>query len=222
LDDGDAALGSPVGARNVEGYPLFGLWDRKLESWNDANGDGIITEAEITVGADAFRGPTLPEWEAGLTNTFGFFRDALRITALFDYRGGHWNQWGYFNQRCVGTGNCREVNDPSAPLDRQAAAVAANSPSKRSQWGVFVPNDFIRFRELSVAYRLPARLAAQYAKSRDVSVVLAGRNLGVPWTKFPGLDPETNSAAQNTGGGNNDFFSPPLLRYWITRVSVGF
>jgi TonB-linked SusC/RagA family outer membrane protein len=222
LDDGGVALGTPVGARNVEGYPLFGLWDRKLESWSDANGDGIITDSEIVVGADAFRGSTLPEYEAGLTNTFGFFRDALRITALFDYRGDFWKQWGYFNQRCVATGNCREVNDPSAPLDRQAAAVAANSPSNRTQWGVFVPNDFIRFRELSIAYQLPERLAATLAKSRRVTVVLAGRNLGVPWTKYPGLDPETNSSAQNTGGGNNDFFSPPLLRYWVGRVNIGF
>lgn len=222
LDDGGVALGTPVGARNVKGYPLFGLWDRKLQSWSDANGDGIITETEIVVGADAYRGPTLPEYEAGLTSTFGFFRDALRISALFDYRGKYWNQWGYFNQRCVSTGNCREVNDPSTPLDRQAAAVAANSASQRSQWGVFVPNDFVRFRELTFAYRLPERLAATYAKARSVTFVLAGRNLGTPWTKYPGLDPETNSSANNTGGGNNDFFSPPLLRYWVGRVNVAF
>jgi TonB-linked SusC/RagA family outer membrane protein len=220
-DDGDVALGTPIGARNVEGYPLFGLWDRKLESWNDANGDGIITENEITVGADAFRGPTLPEYEAGLSSTLGLLSNSLRVSVLFDYRGGHWNQWGYFNQRCVGTGNCREVNDPKAPLDRQAAAVAANSPSKRTQWGVFVPNDFIRFRELSVSYAVPERLSSTYFKSRNVSVVFSGRNLGVPWTRYPGLDPETNSSANNTGGGNNDFFSAPLLRYWIMRVNVG-
>jgi TonB-linked SusC/RagA family outer membrane protein len=222
LDDGGVALGSPVGARNVEGYPLFGLWDRVLTGYADANGDGILTDAEITVGADAFRGPTLPEREAGVSNTVGLFGNTLRVMALFDYRGGYWNQWGYFNQRCVGTGNCREVNDPTTPLDDQAKAVAANSPSKRTIWGVFVRNDFIRFRELAVSYQVPERLTTQYLRSRNVSVTLSGRNLGVPWTKYPGLDPEANSSVQNTGGGNNDFFSPPLLRYWITRVNIGF
>lgn len=222
LDDGNVALGSPVGARNVEGYPLFGLWDRKLTGWSDANGDGILTDAEITIGADSYRGTTLPELEAGLSNTFGFFNNRLRLLTLFDYRGKFWNQWGYFNQRCVGTGNCREVNDPKTPIDDQAPAVAANSPSKRTVWGVFVPNDFIRFREMSVTYALPERLAAQWLKSKNVTVVFSGRNLGVPWTKYPGLDPEANSSVQNTGGGNNDFFSPPLLRYWITRVNIGF
>ncbi len=87
---------------------------------------------------------------------------------------------------------------------------------------MFVPNDFIRFRELSVSYAVPERLAAQYFKSRSVTFVFSGRNLGVPWTRFPGLDPESNSSVNNTGGGNNDFFSAPLLRYWITRVNIGF
>lgn len=221
LDDGNVALGSPVGARNVEGYPLFGLWDRKLTGYSDANGDGILTDAEITVGADAFRGATLPQREAGLNNTIGFLNNRLRINALFDYRGQFWNQWGYFNQRCVGTGNCREVNDPKSELEWQARAVAANSPSKRTIWGTFVENDFIRFRELSVSYQVPERLTQQYLKSRNVNIVFSGRNLGVPWTKYPGIDPEANSSVNNTGGGNNDFFSPPLLRYWITRVNIG-
>ncbi|MBC7897395.1 MAG: hypothetical protein H7066_18400, partial [Cytophagaceae bacterium] len=159
--------------------------------------------------------------EAGLNNTVGFFNNRLRFNALFDYRGKFWNQWGYFNQRCVGTGNCREVNDPTAPLEWQARAVAANSPAKRTIWGTFVENDFIRFRELSVAYQLPERLSTQYLKSRSINIVFSGRNLGVPWTKYPGIDPEANSSVQNTGGGNNDFFSPPLLRYWITRVNIG-
>ncbi|MEP7347823.1 MAG: TonB-dependent receptor, partial [Gemmatimonadaceae bacterium] len=222
VDDGGVALGTPVGARNVKGFPLFGLWDKKLTSFADANGDGIITENEIVVGVDSYRGPTLPEYEAGLTNTVGLFRNSIRVSALFDYRGNFWNQWGYFNQRCVGTGNCQEVNDPKAPLDRQAAAVGANSPSKRTLWGTFVRNDFIRFRELSVSYAVPERLVSQYFKSRSVTLVLSGRNLGVPWTKYPGLDPESNSSVNNTGGGNNDFFSAPLLRYWITRVNIGF
>jgi len=26
----------------------------------------------------------------------------------------------------------------------------------------------------------------------------------------------------NTGGGNNDFFSAPLLRYWMLRVNLGY
>ena len=221
-DAGGAPLPTAPGARNVEGYPLFGLWDRRLVSYADANNDGVITESEIVVSDTAeYRGPTLPERQAGISGALGFFKNTLRVSALFDYRGGFYNQWGYQNQRCVSSGNCRAVNDPTAPLDDQAAAVAANSATKRTVWGMFVPNDFVRFRELSVAYTVPERFALQ-ARARSATIVLAGRNLGTPWTRYPGIDPEANSAVANNLGGNNDFFSPPALRYWTARINLGF
>jgi len=86
---------------------------------------------------------------------------------------------------------------------------------------MFVPNDFVRFRELSVAYTVPERFALQ-ARARSATIVLAGRNLGTPWTRYPGIDPEANSAVANNLGGNNDFFSPPALRYWTARINLGF
>ncbi len=223
VDAGNVALATPPGARNVVGYPLFGLWDKPILGFKDANNDGILTENEITVGTtDAFRGPTLPVWEAGLTNTFGLFNNRIRISALLDYRGGFYNQWGYQNQRCGSSGNCRSVNDPKAPLADQAAAVMANSSTNKTVWGFFVPNDFIRFREMSVSLNLPERFTRQYLRSRTASLTLSGRNLGVLWTKYPGLDPEANSSISNTGGGNNDFFSPPVLRYFIARFNIAF
>lgn len=223
VDAGAVSLPTTPGARNVVGYPLFGLWDKPILSFADKNGDHIITENEVVVGTkDAFRGSTLPTWEAGVTNNFGLFNNRVRVSALFDYRGGFYNQWGYENQRCVSTGNCREVNDPKAPLDRQAAAVMAGSSTNKTVWGLFVPNDFIRFRELSVSYNLPDDFVRRFFRSRSTSLVLSGRNLGVLWTKYPGLDPEANSSINVTGGGNNDFFSSPVLRYFIARVNVAF
>ncbi|MEP6692148.1 MAG: SusC/RagA family TonB-linked outer membrane protein, partial [Gemmatimonadaceae bacterium] len=189
VDAGSVALATPPGARNVVGYPLFGLWDKPILGYKDLNGDGILTENEITVGTtDAFRGATLPVWEAGLTNTFGLFNNRIRVSALLDYRGGFYNQWGYQNQRCGSSGNCRAVNDPKAPLADQAAAVMANSSTHKTVWGFFVPNDFIRFREMSVSFNLPERFTKQFLRSRSTSVVLSGRNLGTLWTKYPGLD----------------------------------
>jgi len=92
VDAGTAQLAVTQGARNVAGYPLFGLWARPITSFTDANGDGILTEREIVVGATpAYKGSTLPTREAGITNTFGFFNDKLRINTLFDYRGGFYN-----------------------------------------------------------------------------------------------------------------------------------
>ena len=99
--------------------------------------------------------------------------------------------------------------------------MAREQPEQAHAWGIFVPNDFIRFREMSVSYTVRQRFVSD-ARTHAAAVVLSGRNLGAPWTKYPGIDPEANSSVANTGGGNNDFFSPPALRYWIVRVNLGF
>jgi TonB-linked SusC/RagA family outer membrane protein len=217
---GPATLSTAPGARNVVGYPINGLWDRPILSFSDANGDGILTENEIVVAdSQAFRGSSLPEYEAGISNSIGLFKNALRLSALFDYRGKFFNNWGYQNQRCVSTGNCRWVNDPTTSLSDQAAALMAASSSKRTLWGFFVPNDFIRFREMSATYNVPGRFTSRFLHGRETSIVVSGRNLGLVWTKYPGLDPEANSSA---GTSSRDFFSEPPLRYFIGRINMSF
>jgi hypothetical protein len=75
---------------------------------------------------------------------------------------------------------------------------------------------------MSLSYTVPERFVARGGVTRSATIILSGRNLGTPWTKYPGIDPEANSSVGNTGGGNNDFFSPPALRYWLVRVNLGF
>ncbi|MFN2565568.1 MAG: SusC/RagA family TonB-linked outer membrane protein [Gemmatimonadaceae bacterium] len=223
VDNGGVALSTAPGARNVVGYPLFGLWDRRIVSFTDANNDGLVSDAELQVtAAQEYRGSTLPELEAGFSNTVGLLNNAFQITALFDYRGKFYKRWRSEEWRCQSSLNCQALNDPSTSLEDQAAAVAANSSSKRSLWGYFVPNDFIKFRELSVSYTVPERLVGRYLRARSATVVLSGRNLGYPWTKYPGLDPETNWVVGNTGGDNQDLTAQPPMRYFLARVNLGF
>src|SRR4051812_2787994 len=223
VDIGDVALAQPQGVRQVGGYPLNGLWDRP-DTYNDANGDGVIVPPEITLAAgDLHRGSPLPAKRGGLSNTFGFFSGALTFNTLFDYRGKFWNSYTIGSNRGVSAGNAPEVNVPFWGLGDQAAAVAAGSAAlKNTRWGIFKPNDFIRLRELSLSYRIPDRFVQRYARAKGAQLVFSGRNLGVLWTKYPGIDPEANRSVNNTGGGNDDLGTPPVIRYWITRVNLNF
>jgi TonB-linked SusC/RagA family outer membrane protein len=233
VDAGGVTLPTTPGPSNQVGYPLFGLWDRPIVSFSDANGDGIITDAEITVGktitqcvADhdrqCFKGSTLPLYEAGFGNTIGFFSNRLQFSTLFDYRGKFFKRFQYEEWRCQSSSNCRAVNSQEAPLADQAAAAGALSSSKRTIWGYFVPNDFIKFREASMSYSVPDRFVNRYLRGRATTFVVSGRNLGYLWTKYPGVDPESNNSVANTGGGNSELTAQPPIRYWTARINFAF
>jgi TonB-linked SusC/RagA family outer membrane protein len=226
--------------RHVEGYPLGGIWDRPILSFNDANGNNVIEPAlyddagvliapgEYVVGDTAvYRGPAIPTREFGLRTNLSFFRNLFSVGALFDYRGGHWIENGTDSFRCGGgIIYCRELNDPTAPLDRQAAAAAYTygDPNGFTEWGFFEPAWFIKLRELSLTFNAPDHIARLLGASR-ASLTLSGRHL---WTidDYSGIDPEVNGFGQGRDAASNfaatDFFSQPQVRHWVARLNLGF
>jgi hypothetical protein len=55
-----------------------------------------------------------------------------------------------------------------------------------------------------------------------MTLVLSARNLGYPWTRYPGVDPESNDLASNFAGGNRELTAQPPLRYYLARINIGF
>jgi TonB-dependent SusC/RagA subfamily outer membrane receptor len=219
---GNVPISPNQGARQVPGYPISGLWARPILSWNDANQDGILTESEISVGDSlAFIGPQIPPREGTLTNFANLWNGQVRLTAQIDYKGGHYSQWFMEQNRCSAALNCRAVNDPKASLEEQAAAVAtASSRFGRTNWGYYQKKDYIRLREVAITLAAPARLAA-LMRAQDVSITLSGRNLGLLWTNYPGLDPENNYTAPSSGAVlDYDWFTQPPNRYWLARINI--
>ena len=219
MDVGVVVLPQGQGTRNVVGYPLFGLRDRPY-TYADANGDGVITASEITLAAaDAYKGSTLPEYEAGMSNTFGLFNNRININTLLDYRGKFWNSYTIGSNRCVSARNCAAINVPGSSLEDQAAAVAASTAAlKNTRWGLFQKNDFIKLREISVAANVPEQFVGRYLRGRSAQIVFSGRNLATLWTKYPGIDPEANRLAN----GNDDLGTPPALRTYNVRLNLAF
>ena len=206
---------APALQRTIPGYPIQGAWSRPITGWNDANNDGILTASEVTVGTDwAYIGPVLPTDEAQLSTTFGFFNRRVSVTTLFDYRAGNFHQFGGGSDRCNG-GSAREANDPTTPLELQAACIArTNSSLGSTLWGYIKPADFLKLREASITAVIPSSIG-QRMKLRGGTVSLTARNLSTLWTKYPGLDPEA-------GGQFNDNWTVPPLRYFLARFNLTF
>jgi hypothetical protein len=214
------------------GYPLNGYWSRQITSYADANGDNIIScpngvgkaGCEFTATDTAvFLGLSAPKYELVFGNGFDLLSKTLRINALFDAKGGHKLYDNTNRIRCVSLGNCQELVDPSAPLERQAAVVAVRTAST-IQDGYIEDARFIRFRELSLTYNLTQNMAARYLRADRASITFSARNLS-RWTRYKGVDPESN---YNTGGPvasfdlPQDLVTPPPPSLYQIRLNLGF
>jgi len=208
-------------SQNQAGYPLFsGFWF-PIVGFRDADGDGIITpdEVQVDLSRTQFIAPYRPQRSLTQVTTLGLFDGSLRVSAMFDYRGGY-DIADFTDLNNCAFGTCRAVNDRTGPLAIQAAAQALFKAS--TYWGFYEDASFIRFRELSVSYAVPSRWL-QWLHARAASVALTGRNLALFASKYTGFSPETNSApgiADNNGGTGNPG-SPPA-RYWLLRLNLGF
>ncbi len=205
--------------RQTAGYPINGWWQRPY-TFADTNHNGIITANEIHVQDSAqFVGYANPRWEAVYVPGFDLFNKRLRIQGLFDHKSGYYQLNGTERIRCESRLNCEGLVDPKAPLWEQARVVALRETPSRTQWGFIEKATFVRLREASATYEVPAAWARSFRATR-ASFTIAVRNL---WkaTGFSGIDPEANYFEGATGIVSNFQTAPPPT-YWTFRLNVGF
>ncbi|MFL5613317.1 MAG: SusC/RagA family TonB-linked outer membrane protein [Gemmatimonadaceae bacterium] len=214
--------------RHTEGFPL-GAYFNQHYTYADKNNDGIIERNEITLGDTAtkaeFIGSPFPTRELSVTPAFTIFQN-LRISTMFNYQGNFYVFNNTQEFRCTSSAfrNCYEANSPNAPLEQQAAAIAFTATG--SNYGYIQKGDFVKLREASATYTLPARWAGRVNAS-SLGITFAGHNLQT-WTKYKGFDPEINSLqsvnSNTTGYGfiASDFLTQPPYRTWTLRLDLGF
>jgi len=203
--------------RQQVGYALNSYFSQAY-TYADANGDGIITASEITLGdTGVYMGQPLPPDQVAFQNGFDFLRKKLRIIASLDYKGGNTinNQGGLF--LCQQTDACGAKSDPSTSLYEQAREVAANYVNPKTTAGYYENGRFWRLREVSAVLRLPDKYN-RYIKSQSADLVLGARNLKI-WTKYTGQDPEAN---YSLGDAQTDFLTTAPRRYYTLRVNLHY
>jgi hypothetical protein len=226
------------------GYPLGGFWvTPPLRCGVDnpppapittqpcrVDGEAMLTTAGAAIfnpgdTARRYFGSSIPTRDIGFSNTVTLFK-YLRLYALLDHKGGH----KVFNlqerNRCQGANdNCARVNNPAARfpgataqdsvLFKELAVYRATGISP--EW--IQKGDFLKLRELSATFDLPARYARR-ARASAAFISLSARNLAV-WSDYEGVDPEVN-----TYGGRNfvrvDAYAAPMLRRISATVNLTY
>lgn len=211
----EVVFGFESSQQHKPGYPLGGYWGVPIDSIVDQTGDGQIDFDEVFFGEDErFLGSSTPTRTGSVSSDVTLF-NLVKISGLLDWRGGYKliNSSEIFREQVfIGRG----VNDPTAPLEQQGRAVA-------TLFGIYSgyveDASFMKLREVAVTFFAPQSIARRVG-GRDLSLTLAGRNLGT-WTDYSGLDPEVNVSAQ-ANFTSADFLTQPQVRYWVARLNFTF
>jgi TonB-dependent SusC/RagA subfamily outer membrane receptor len=206
----------------VRGYPLKSYFDFPIENVSDANGDGIITPSEVTVGnVPTFAGSGYPRTQLSGTTTFGLLGDRLKIAGIVEHRSGYVVANIAESLRCI-FGACAGTTFRNVGFSAQAANVARGTASlHNTYWGYYEDGSFTRLRELSVTYSIPRAITSRL-RVNTASVTLSGRNLAL-WSAYSGTDPEVQSAPGDTQvAAAFDRTGVPAPAYWLLRFNVGF
>ena len=223
-----------------EGFSAGGYFARPLK-YNDANGDGRLTVAEVSVdtskflivpndagGRDtlalAYVGPLLPTNTQGLSLDLTVFKN-VTISTLFERRAGNkqMNETEFFRCRTQHAnpfyGFCGALADPNASLEAQAAFIGSQfAQFGATPYGYMEDATFTKWRELSVRFGVPEGVGSRLGVLRGAAITLSGRNLKT-WTDYTGLDPEINE-----GGGNAftqaEFNTQPPVRTFTLRLDL--
>lgn len=224
--------GSPVGAFYL--YQFAGIWqtaEKDLAAqfgavpgdprYADLNGNG-----KFDVGDRAIVGTPNPKLFGGLTNSFSYGPFSVSVFLVFSTGNQLYN-------------SMRNLNARSVPFNQQLAEIAdfwtptnpSNTIPRPSQGGNttylatrastrFLENaDYLRLKDVSVSYELPATLTRSVKLSRARLSLQAVNLLTV--TNYQGLDPESSSRADLLSAGIDN--TPyPLTRMYSATLQIGF
>jgi hypothetical protein len=188
-------------------------------TYNDANGDGIITPDEVTPGTGfIYYGYSAPRDLIAITNGFDLFERHLRLSFLIDRKGGYNLNNGSASFYATNFATWSSENLKDTPLWDQARNVAASSAkSPATSIGYYENGTYTRLREISAAWTLPKRVSDRL-RSRDASIVFSARNLHL-WTNYTGVDPEAN---YGSGDVQTTFSTTAPRTYFSLRANLHY
>jgi TonB-linked SusC/RagA family outer membrane protein len=195
------------------------LWGTSSTIGTTTYGWGLpITSVDSTGNAAVTKiGDGTPDFRFGVTNTIGW--GGLQLFMLWDTQVGG-NVYNRTNQRMYQFGRSSDVDQDGKrqefkkPVDYYTALYAANSPAD-----FFVEDgSFVKLREVSLRYRLPARFTPTLARlgAQGASFSLIGRNM-LTFTKYKGYDPEVGTVLNRF-----DSFVYPRYRTVTGSVELTF
>jgi TonB-linked SusC/RagA family outer membrane protein len=233
-------------SRAVEGQPLGVLWGGAYErnSENglvfDAAGYPLVSTEEKVIG-----NPN-PNWTGSIQNAVSY--KGINFSILFDHVNGGdvWNgtrgalrnfgmgaETGVTTELTSPTKNYLGTTLPAGPtrgefVDFGAGSVFVDQSYWQGPGNGFGTNaeQFIedgtrtRLREISLGYTFSSEKFRKASGLQSIDFSASGRNIYL-WTKYSGVDPETNLTGTSNGRGL-DYFNNPSTRSIFFTVKINY
>lgn len=232
----------------VPGYGLGAFWGVGYD--RDANGNLILDENGFPTVAptESVLGDPNPDWTGAISTTFSYKKVNLRV--LFDHvQGGQ--VWNGTRAALTTMGTAAETGtEVTAPTDLTAydgSVIPAGTTFRGSigdfgagpvaltqAWYSDIGGGFgsatgpqffesatrTRLREISLGYTISGKRFTEKTKLQSIDISLSGRNI-VLWTKYKGIDPETNLEGPSNGRGI-DYFNNPSTRSYLFSIKINY
>ncbi|MES2525178.1 MAG: SusC/RagA family TonB-linked outer membrane protein [Gemmatimonadota bacterium] len=217
--------------RFTQGYQLGSFVSKAIESVDLATGVVRVADTLSVIGN------IFPTFEGTLSSTFTFYKQ-LRITGQFDTKRNFsvYNNTAFFKETQLVSSNLRldtltqsrllRLRKYGNPTTGQPAFVQKNGAATtvNEVRDAFVqPGDFVRLRELSATWTVPARFLGRIGgRVNAASLSLAVQNVKLWKNKgFEGPDPEVISTANNQFV-RDDFLTIASPRTTVVRFNITF
>ena len=232
----------------VPGYGLGAFWGVGYDK--DATGKLILDENGFPTVApsESVLGDPNPDWTGAINTTISY--KGINLSVLFDHvQGGDvWNGTraalttiGTAAETATEVKASQDLTDYGGNVipagttfrgsigDFGAGPVALNQKWYNDIGGGFgsaTGDQFFekgtrtRLREISIGYTLSGSKFTQKTKLQSIDFSISGRNI-VLWTKYKGIDPETNLEGPNNGRGI-DYFNNPSTRSYLFSIKINY
>lgn len=186
------------------------------ERYKDLNNDGVFTEAD-----DTYIGDPNPDYIFGFNNDFTWKQFTLNVF-MYGEIGQEVANFAVGNKLGGSTNLLRSNREARwTPENPNGTTPAANqSHASIISTRNVVDGSFVRIRNISLSYNLPAaKLNLKWLRSLQLSVAADNPFL---FTDYEGYDPEVNSYGNQNDVKGVDRFSYPSMKGYRLGLNVGF
>ena len=218
----------------VKGKPFPTFYGTRFQ--RNAAGQVVVGTDGLPIQAatDGPLGSPIPDWQAGIRNSFSY--KGITLSALLDIRQGG-KVWNGTKGVTRGFGTSKDTEDRTTTTIFPNSVFADGTPNNvpialggqtyNRNYGFtgldelnIEDGSWVRLREVSLSYAFPTSLLSKTKAIKSASLALTARNLFLS-TKYSGIDPETNLTGASNDFGE-DYFNMPNTKSYGFNLTVTF